>query len=77
MYELRKAWLTYERRVVPKDAPPIQTVECRRAYFHGCSVVLEVLEKLDDANPFERKRILEGLKAEGRQFLQEVAADRA
>lgn len=77
MSELHRRWREYQHRVVPIDAPIIQVVECRRAYFHGVSVVLELLGKLDDANPFERARVLETLRAEGRQFLAEVTADRS
>jgi hypothetical protein len=44
---IEKQWLTYRHVVLPKDAPPIQISECRRAFYAGAEGLLsEILEML-------------------------------
>jgi len=32
---IRAMWQEYRRAVIPADAPPVQIVECRRAFYGG------------------------------------------
>lgn len=32
---VRAMWLEYRRAVIPADAPPVQIIECRRAFYGG------------------------------------------
>jgi hypothetical protein len=46
---IEKQWLTYRHVVLPKDAPPIQISECRRAFYAGAEGLLsEILETTAD-----------------------------
>jgi len=33
-------WTSYRRDVVPADAPPVQLIECRRAFYAGAAAML-------------------------------------
>lgn len=42
---LDQCWREYERTVLPKDAPAIQRLECRRAFFAGAASLYGVVMK--------------------------------
>ena len=42
-------WKTYEREIVPVDAPPVQREECRRAFYAGCPAMFGLM--LDATRP--------------------------
>jgi hypothetical protein len=71
MNALNQAWRTYRSRVIPQDAPTVQTIECRRAYYYGCKSVLDILLKLQDQPEFVRKREIDALLTEHRAFMLE------
>ncbi len=75
MNELNTRWRTYKDRVIPRDAPSIQMIECRRAFFAGAAAIAEILTRLDGAPG--TKQTLDDLNLEIRQFRLEVAGDRA
>ncbi len=75
MNELNQRWRTYKDRVIPRDAPSIQMIECRRAFFAGAAAIAEILTRLDGAPG--TKQTLDDLNLEIRQFRLEVAGDRA
>lgn len=75
MNELFQAWEKYKRRSLPRDAPPVQKIETRRAYYYGCGLVLDLMEKLIDQPEFVRKRELAALVNEHRIFMLEHHRD--
>lgn len=79
MSELNQRWQTYKSKVIPRDAPAIQMVECKRAFFAGAGAVLEIVSRPqpDAASMLSCTRAVEGMTAEHRQFRLDVAADRA
>ncbi len=75
MNELNQRWRTYKTGVIPRDAPAIQMIESRRAFFAGAAAIAEIMTRLDGAPG--TKQVLEDLNLEIRQFRLEVAGDRA
>jgi hypothetical protein len=77
MSELHERWTNYRLKVIPLDAPKIQGVECRRAFYHGAECVLEMLQKNLDLPAQQQKAEIEALIAEILIFRQHVTAGRA
>lgn len=70
----------YRERVLPKNAPPIQIEECRRAFYSGVYFMLaNLLANIGDASTTEEEGIaeLEKLKAECEAFAVGVPLPRA
>jgi hypothetical protein len=45
---VRTAWLDYRKKVMPPEAPHVQVVESRRAFYAGAEMLmLEILRGLD------------------------------
>lgn len=79
MNDVHQGWDRYQRVVVPADAPMIQLLECRRAYFAGAQAVAEILRRIedDDGTAEQRKTALDDCIAEIKAFQARVAAGRA
>lgn len=77
---IQQHWVEYAERVIPKNAPTVQIVECRRAFFAGAvafhSAMLNGLSQGDDITSADEAMMLE-LDAELRQFNQDVKEGRA
>lgn len=77
---IQQQWVEYAERVIPKGAPTVQIVECRRAFFAGAvafhSVMLNGLSGCDDITSADEAMMLE-LDAELRQFNEDVKEGRA
>jgi hypothetical protein len=67
------AWLSFEGDVIPLDAPPIQHVEMRRAFYSGAIAILQFTEQIAEI-PDERAgmQMLERLHIEKRAFINEM-----
>lgn len=51
------AWLMYMDSVVPKDAPPIQIQECKRAFFAGAWAAFQTSVSLPDDEDAAGRRL--------------------
>lgn len=67
------AWTDFENDVIPLDAPPIQHIEMRRAFYAGAIAILQFTKKIADI-PDEREgmQMLERLHVEKRAFMAEM-----
>lgn len=43
---LARAWESYRAKVLPPDAPDVQVVETRRAFYAGATIVLEICKRV-------------------------------
>jgi hypothetical protein len=68
-------WNNYRNAVIPKDAPPVQVVESRRAFFAGAWALyaLQMNHLDEDREPTEADlKFMASLDAEMRQFGERV-----
>lgn len=72
-------WESLATQVLPKDAPPIQTTESRRAFYAGATVVLAILNDIsgDDISEDAGVAMLETLQAETLAFGRAVGEGKA
>ncbi len=79
MNELYERWRTYTTQVIPNDAPEVQRIECRRAYYAGAQAIADMMERLESdlVLPAQRRRELAEFVKEIRQFQADVSAGRA
>lgn len=76
--EIRLRWREYETKAVPADAPFIQLVETRRAYFAGAMALLDVLlVARERESPRQFVESMDELKRESEDFRAEVEAGRS
>ncbi len=46
---IAELWGSYKREVLPRNAPDVQVVECRRAFYAGCQGLLgTIMRELTD-----------------------------
>jgi hypothetical protein len=76
--ELFERWRKY-RTILPADAPPIQAIETRRAYYAGAQAIIDVLISMEGQRSTAQQRVqaIESLRQEVERFRADVAADRA
>jgi hypothetical protein len=49
---INEKWEDYRKRVIPKDAPDVQLVESRRAFYAGAAAFLEIqMTKFEHNDP--------------------------
>lgn len=72
-------WRSYQREVLPADAPAIQVQECRRAFYGGLKAGLALLLTIGDDEITEDQGadLLEALLRECRAFQADVLEGRA
>lgn len=70
---LAVAWDSY-RRVIPADAPRVQLVETRRAFYAGAQAFMSACAAAPDNG---EDRVINGLCAELRQFVDDVTNGKA
>lgn len=66
-----ESFATYRAEVMPREAPPVQVEECRRAFYAGVyTCLLNLLANIGDASTSEDEGVgeLERLKAECEAF---------
>ena len=76
---IEATWESYRRDVLPADAPVVQRVECRRAFYAGFHAMLQVCLALgSDELPEDLGVIaLTALNVEADRFKQAVLEGRA
>jgi hypothetical protein len=69
---VEKQWLEFERTVMPKNAPPIQRQEMKRAFYSGAFMLLQHLKHgiEEDTTDDEGVDILESIEQECVDFMQ-------
>ncbi len=77
---LAEAWESYQTRILPTEAPPVQIQECRRAFYAGAAALFETLmaglEPGTDPTPRDLT-LVDGLADELRTMVLDVAQGRA
>ncbi len=74
--DIEEAWKEYRTRVVPLDAPVLQVVETRRAFFAGVAAVVKMTAAAGGMSP-HTARALGAFRRETERFQAEVASGRA
>jgi hypothetical protein len=74
---IEKAWLSYHSAVIPRDAPEVQIVESRRAFYAGAhsllTTILGILEPGAEATEGDL-RTMDLIQAELLRFNAQVKA---
>jgi hypothetical protein len=67
---IRKAWETYDRNVVPKDAGDAQRLETRRAFFAGAMALQSIHNEIAQPHTTEQAAfvMLSAIQAELADF---------
>jgi len=75
MNTIAEQWVAFEVLVMPKDAPPVQRQEMRRAFYAGAEAMLRLQYAAGDRDVSENAGVmmLEGWHDECRRFAQQVA----
>jgi hypothetical protein len=75
------AWREYRTKVMPLDAPAIQALECRRAFYAGAQAFFTVMLAAASASGLEPTegdlRLVDDLAAELKAFAASVKEGRA
>lgn len=77
MNDITQKWLDYRIHVVPIDAPSIQVIESKRAYFAGAQAIVAMLTHLGNLPVQQQKNAVSDLEQEINRFRADVAAGRA
>jgi len=74
MNTIAEQWAAFEVLVMPKDAPPVQRQEMRRAFYSGAEAMLRLQYAVGDMDVSENAGVmmLEGWHDECRRFAQMV-----
>lgn len=72
-------WETYRRMTIPPDAPPIQLIEMRRAFYFGANALMHINQCIGEPDISEDAglSILSSIRAELDAFLTAIQEDRA
>lgn len=71
---LHASWESYRRVVIPPDAPPVQVIESRRAFYAGAQAFMTICAASPDNG---EDQVVNGLCAELKQFGDDVTAGKA
>lgn len=78
---IEEGWKQYEADIIPADAPEVQRIESRRAFYAGAFVTFTCLLENMSPGPGELTesddKLMEGVKDEIEHFYAELAAGRA
>jgi hypothetical protein len=77
MNDIGEAWHAYRLQVVPLNAPEVQVVECRRAYYAGAGAIVRMLQTSEITAAPALVRDLDALRVEVERFRADVTAGRA
>ena len=79
MNTVQEQWQIFEALVVPKNAPPVQRQEMRRAFYAGAEAMMRIQWNIGDSSVSEDAgiQILEGCRDELKRFAQQVANNAA
>lgn len=77
---LQEAWLSYAREVLPHDAPFVQVIECRRAFYAGARALQAAVNGAISGGPNVTAAdvdVMQSLHEELEGFNADVKAGRA
>lgn len=77
---LRELWVSFERDVLPADAPDVQRIEMRRAFYAGGFALFDtVANAMSNENEMtaEDERVMIDLSLEREEYLQNMRLGRA
>lgn len=79
MNTIQEQWNSFVALVVPKDAPPAQQKEMRRAFYAGAEAMARIQFAVGDKAMSEDAgiQVLEGCHDELRRFAHQVAQGKA
>ncbi len=79
MNTIQEQWESFAALVVPKDAPPVQRQEMRRAFYAGAEAMTRIQFAVGDKAMSEDAgvQVLEGCHDELRRFARQVAQGKA
>lgn len=77
MNTVQQQWAMFEKLVMPKDAPPRQRQEMRRAFYAGVKATLCLQFEMGNVSDDAVVAMIEGWHDECRRFAQQVAAGAA
>jgi hypothetical protein len=69
---IKEGWDRYRKAVIPEDAPSMQFLECRRAFYAGAFEIITTNVELGEMKEEEAIKILEGLLLEAIEFRKKV-----
>jgi hypothetical protein len=74
MNTIQSSWESYQAQVMPKDAPDVQVIETRRAFYAGCQTILGIMYGIGDDSISEDAGIqmIETLHQECQLFLSGI-----
>lgn len=66
-------WESYRDSVLPKDAGPVQVLECKRAFYSGAWSMFQINRMIGEPIVSEEKAmsILDAVECECRQFVKD------
>lgn len=67
-----KEWRSYDRAVVPANAPTVQREECRRAFYAGARAMLTLVYEAVNADEATAERNLAALDHEVNTILKDL-----
>jgi hypothetical protein len=76
---IEEGWRSYAERVLPTNAPRVQMVECRRAFYAGAGLLFEKLADAvgaDDVSEDAGVAIMQGVDSELAAFVKDVRGGR-
>ncbi len=77
MNDLEQKWHEYRLKVLPLDAPHVQVIECRRAFYLGAKSVIEMALHSTSQSAQQASKQMHGLRQECERFSFEVGSGRA
>jgi hypothetical protein len=77
MNEIDGRWKKYRFGVIPLDAPELQAIECRRAYYAGAQAIVDMALHLAAGDAKSAARQMGEFKKEIERFRADVQAGRA
>ena len=73
MNTVQEQWASFSKMVVPKDAPPVQIQEMRRAFYSGVKAMIRIQWAVGGVSENAGVEMLEGVHDEVKRFEIEVA----
>lgn len=68
------AWQSFERAVIPPEAPPLQHEECRRAFYAGAAAMFSLVADVGEDAVSEEAgvQMVAALNQELRAYMQDL-----
>ena len=72
MNTIQEQWDTFRKLVIPKNAPPIQVIEMKLAFYGGVEAMMRIQFNITDLSEDAGVAILEETRKELDQFANDV-----